>query len=127
MLGSLAIGLVSIPVSLVSERFLPAPLVAYLDFQAGQEITTTEAVLAVVGIVIAAITIWNFIQLYRFRYSARPIAIALTIFWMLIMLFLGPVVESPVSGIFTEASALIWGAVMAMMYCKPYDGLFTHD
>ena len=127
LLASLAIELIGVPVSLISERFLPAPLVAYLDFETEQPMTVTEIVLAVAALVIFIVSIWNFVQLYRFRHSARPIAIVLTVFWVLVMIFLGPNVESGLSGTFWEASALLWGAAMAMMYCTPYDELFAPD
>ena len=125
LIASIAVALVGLPVSLISERFLPAPLVVFLDSQFEQDITAAETVSALVGLLVAIVAIWNCIQLYRLRSSARPVAIALTIACLPAWMLFGPIIESPLARIFSDTSVLLWGAAMAMMYCKPYSELFV--
>ena len=124
LVASASIGLVAVPVSMIAERFLPARLVAYLDSQIAKEVSSFEALTLALLLLFIGLAVWNFVQLYKFRPSSRPIAIALTIIGLLVYFFIGPIIEPPISRIFSDVSTILWGAVIAMMYCKPYQQLF---
>ena len=124
LVASASIGLVAVPVSMIAERFLPARLVAYLDSQIAKEVSSFEALTLALLLLFIGLVIWNFVQLYKFRPSSRPIAIALTVIGLLVYFLIGPIIEPPISRIFSDVSTILWGAVIAMMYCKPYQQLF---
>jgi hypothetical protein len=125
LLVSIIFGVAWIPITIATQRFLPGPLVAYLDSELERDLSTIEIVFLVLVLLFIAIAIWNLISLLRFRPSSRPVALALTALGLLVGLLSGPVVESPISRIFADASSLLWGAAMAMMYCKPYADCFS--
>jgi len=121
------IGLIGIPISLITERFLPAPLVTYLDSQLEADLSITDLLAFGLFLPVAAACIWNYIQLYRFKNSARPVAIALTVLGFSLLFFIGPFIESSLSRVLSDVATMIWGATLAMMYCEPFDRLFTDD
>jgi len=124
LLASVFVSVATIVVSLLSERTLPAPLRDYLNAQATSNPTSDMVVIAVFGPLII-LSIWNIVQLYRFKRYSRPILIVLLVSETLAMLFLGPDIQSPFSAMFSQASTLLWGIVVAMMYCTPYAECFT--
>ena len=126
LLASVISGFACLPVSLISERFLPAPLVAYLDSQIGDYPTISQVCLGVAGFVLLGFLIWNYVQLYRFRKSSRSIAVTLTIAGVILCFFIGPFVESSITRVLSDVAMMLWGAVLAMMYMKPYSTLFEH-
>jgi len=125
LLASVALSIVSGIVSVISERFLPTVLRDYLDAQMDRDFSTLEIVAIIIIFPFLAVVIWNVISMYRFRPSARPIALALTALGLLFYLIVGPSVESAVAKTFAEASSMLWGAILAMMFCSPYSELFA--
>ena len=109
---------------MIAERFLPAPLVAYLDSQLGQDLSGFEIVTIPLLLLFLVAAIWNFVQLYKFRPSSRPIAIALTGLGLAVYFLVGPIIEPPISRIFSDVSLILWGMLITMMYCEPYEKLF---
>ena len=112
---------------MIAERFLPAPLVAYLDSPIANEVSNFELLTLALLLLFIALAVWNFVQLYKFRPSSRPIAIGLTIIGLLVYFLIGPIIEPPISRIFSDVSMILWGAIIAMMYCKPYRQLFDQE
>jgi len=104
LVASASIGLVAVPVSMIAERFLPARLVAYLDSQIAKEVSSFEALTLALLLLFIGLVIWNFVQLYKFRQSSRPIAIALTVIGLLVYFLIGPIIEPPISRIFSDVS-----------------------
>ena len=134
LVSSIAIGLVGILVSLITERFLPDALIAYQDSQALEQefsmyqgMPLFEIMTAIFGTLFLFVAIENLIQLYRFKNRSRRMAIGITIVAMLMTLLYGPVVESSLANLFGTTSALLWGAAMAMMFSEPYNTIFNND
>ena len=81
-------------------------------------------------LVLFALTIWNYTELYRFKVSAPKIALGITVMWVLTILGFGLAdgteAESPVAQTISEVNSLLWGALLAMMHLKPFSSLFRH-
>ena len=114
------VGLVGLPVTLVADSFLPPELLAYENGRAQQGLTTRDVVAFVIVVLVVPFLIWNLVQLFRLKASARLWAVILTIAGLPIFLLFGPAVESSVSEIWTEVTNIMWGILLAMMYCNPY-------
>jgi hypothetical protein len=125
--AAIAVAIAGIPVHLFSESFLPEPLVAYLDGQVSAGLTAADGIASVFAVVFLALSVFNVLQMYQFKRSSRPIAIALTSVGLFAELFFGPVVEASLAQFVSELATLLWGAVLAMMYCPPYDSLFANS
>lgn len=77
--------------------------------------------------VLIAISIWNYFELYQCKRMSREIAILITIVGLLpIGLFSTDLPESepPTFSQLDYVAALLWGGIISMSYCEPYDKLF---
>jgi hypothetical protein len=130
LLLSIALTFIYVPVSIGTEPYLPEPLFEYADSQTSEEWTRSDAVIMPFILLLFAVTIWNYVELYRFKASARPIAVGVTVAWLLVLLGFGwvngPDVDSTLAQVISEADSLLWGALLAMMYLKPFSSLFRH-
>lgn len=59
------------------------------------------------------------IGLLFFKPWARPMALYSTLFGFISYSFLSPELSSPVASALTEASAMTWGAILALAYYSP--------
>jgi hypothetical protein len=82
-------------------------------------LTTQDIGLIVVGLPYLAAFAICAVALYRFRRWAPRLALYLTIASLLIYPFAGVTVASEWSQLFIEASAVLWGAVVAIAHLPP--------
>jgi hypothetical protein len=100
--------------------------------------------LMVLSLLLIAATVWNCVELYRFKASAPKFAVVITGLWLLMVLgshlFVTPSLEgivtpsldaatalpSAIALLVSDLSTLLWGALLAMMFLKPFSSLFRH-
>ncbi|MBL8257926.1 MAG: hypothetical protein JNJ62_15085 [Pseudoxanthomonas mexicana] len=73
--------------------------------------------LAVLTLLAAAVA--GFIGLFLLARWGRTRSLSLTLLGLPLYLVLGPILMSPLEAMFTEASALLWGACLALAYYSP--------
>ena len=117
---SVLIGLGGLPISFIDDAILPAELLNYRNSVTTSELSSAEIAFAVLLIPVVPLLIWNLVQLYRLKASARAWAVGLTLLGIPALFLMGPVAESALSEIWSELSNLSWGIVLAMMYCDPF-------
>jgi hypothetical protein len=130
LLLSIALTFIYVPVSIGTEPYLPEPLFEYADSQTSEEWTRSDALIIPLSLSLLAVMIWNYVELYRFKASARPTAVGVTVAQLLVLLVSGwvngPDVDSTLAQVISEADSLLWGALLAMMFLKPFSSLFRN-
>lgn len=92
--------------------------------------------LMILSLMLIAASAWNCVELYRFKASAPKMAVAITGLWLLMSvgsyLFVAPTLDewpanpSVIELLAAEVNMLLWGALLAMMFLKPYSSLFRN-
>ena len=111
-------------VSLGGEQYLPVVLRDYLEQKYAAELTTSQVVDVAIGFLYIVAAVVNLVFLFRFRAAARPWALFLTLASLPLYILFGPWIETGVGLYLSEMTAVLWGAVLALMYCRPVSDLF---
>jgi hypothetical protein len=75
--------------------------------------------LLAVGLPLAAAAMAGIIGLYMFKAWGRLLSLVSTIGGLIVIAFTGPALYSAAEYLLWEASALVWGAVLALSYYSP--------
>jgi hypothetical protein len=84
-----------------------------------QDIRTKDIVLIVIGLPLLLATVVSIVGLFRFRPWSPRAALSVSIASVLIYPLIDIQIVSPWSQLLTEASAVLWGVVLAMAFLPP--------
>ncbi len=123
----MVVGIAYLPASIIRDQMLPDQMVAVNNARIEQDLTATEMVAVGIGLPPLIAAIINLVGLYRFRSNARPWAVGISIAMLPLCILFGPWIDSGVGELLSSTSMVLWGVVLAMMYCRPYAELFASD
>lgn len=120
ILLEVAIGVVAILCGVFGEQFLPTVLQEYLQAESNAPITTYEALVGLMVIVVGLWSLQNLVALYKFRKYARTHALVLTLLWPIIAVLMAttPVIYLQIEDVFYGINAILWGVTLALLYCS---------
>lgn len=119
IVAELLIAIISVVVSLFTEFMLPEPLRAFLEAESEAEITMRDVVMIAVGIPLIILLLVSSIGLFFFWRPARILYSLAVILGLAMTPFFGPYVDAGWGTTFEEASIVISGVILALIYFSP--------
>lgn len=102
--------------SLVGESSLPPPLRHYVAEYYESDLTTKDLAIACVAIPLVIAVVYSIVGLYRFWPSARPLTVGAMIAGLALQPFFGPTVDTGLATALYNASTLLTGVIIAIVY-----------
>jgi hypothetical protein len=124
IVAEIALGIISIVVSLVTESSLPEPLRAFLEVDSEADVTAQEMVLLAVAIPLIGLLLVSSIGLFFFWRPARILYLITMIVGLLLTPFFGPYVDAGWGTMFEDAAVIISGVILALVYFSPLKGSY---
>ncbi len=124
LVASIAAPLATVGLQMIGLPPLEPALADFEQARTDADLTAADAVVGLFGVPLILAFRWNWVQLFRFRPTARPWAIGLTSASLLIFPWIGSDVSTWLAEIGTEVGSLCLGAVLISGYCEPFNTLF---
>ncbi|MGH8520971.1 MAG: hypothetical protein ACREU9_06040 [Gammaproteobacteria bacterium] len=125
LVASIASALAGGVLDFLFPELIPQSLREAQEALSAPELTAQDIGLMVVGLPYLAAFVVCSVALYRFRRWAPRASLYLTIASVAVYPFAGFIVASEWSQLLTEASALFWGAMLAMAHLPPLKERFA--
>ena len=117
--ASIVASILGIIADFIMEASLPEPLRDYLNAQSEADLTTRDAIVAVVSLLFLVAWVVAIIGLYCFWQFARPLMVIVLIGSIIISVVIGPTVQSGLTTAFAVVDTLLSGMILALIYTTP--------
>ena len=124
IIAEIGLGVIGVVVSLLTESLLPEPLRAFVEAEAEADISTREIVMLATAIPGIILFVVSSIGLYFFWRPARTLYVITIVFGLLWTPFFGPYVDAGWGTVFEEATIIISGIILALIYFSPLKDYF---
>lgn len=123
---SWSLNILSIIIWLWTDQFLPPLLQEYLSRQDSQEITATDIILTIVGLLLLLSVVISYIGLYLWKDWARHLFLITTIIgYLMALIDTAPSVMSSWAFYINDLATLFTGMVLAIIYYNEIRQRFT--
>ena len=106
----------SVPVVLLTERYLPPALQAYLEAEGEAPLRPGEIALMILGSLLLAVLLIAWVALLRGWRSGPPLYLAACAGGILLLLIAGPTVETAIGTAADSANSVISGLILGLVY-----------
>ena len=117
--ASIVASILGIMTDFIMEASLPESLRDYLNAQSEADLTTRDAIVAVVSLLFLVAWVVAIIGLYCFWQFARPLMVICCIGGIIITAVIGPTVQSGLTTAFYDVSTILSGMILALIYTTP--------
>ena len=117
--ASIVASILGIMTDFIMEASLPESLRDYLNAQSEADLTTRDAIVAVVSLLFLVAWVVAIIGLYCFWQFARPLMVIVLIGSIIISVVIGPTVQSGLTTAFAVVDTLLSGMILALIYTTP--------
>lgn len=124
IVAEIALLIIGLVVSLLTESSLPEPLRAFLDAEAKAEMTAKEMMMFAATIPLLILLLVSSVGLFFFWRPARSLYLIATVAGLLLAPFFGPYVDAGWATAFDEAAILVSGVILALIYFSPLKDLY---
>ena len=124
IVAEIALGIISVVLSLLTESALPEPLRAFV--KAESEAEMTPRIMIMIATTVPAIILWilSSVGLFFFWRPARILYLIVNVAGLLVAPFFGPYVDAGWGTAFDEAAILVSGVILALIYFSPLKDLY---
>ena len=117
--ASIVASILGIIADFIMEASLPEPLRDYLNAQSEADLTTRDAIVAVVSLLFLVAWVVAIIGLYCFWQFARPLMVIVLIGGIIVSVVIGPTVQSGLASAFYYVDTVLSGMILALSYTTP--------
>ena len=124
IVAEIALVIISVVVSLLTESSLPEPLRAFLKAEFEAEITVRAMTMIIATIPLFVLMLGSSIGLFFFWRPARILYLIVTAVGLLLTPFFGPYVDAGWGSTLEEAATIVSGVILALIYFSPLKDLY---